>query len=55
MKKTRNFLIIVGSCLLGACTQTDIPVPDGPDPGPSQSATTRVRLADALKNADDRF
>ena len=52
MKKTRNFLIIAGSCLLGACTQTDIPVPDGPDPGPSQSATTRVRLADALKNAD---
>ena len=52
MKKTLNYLVIAGSCLLGACTQADIPVPDGPDPGPSQSTTTRVKLADALKNAD---
>ena len=52
MKKICNFFIIAGSCLLGACTQADIPVPDGPDPGPSQSTTTRVKLADALKNAD---
>ena len=52
MKKTCNFFIIAGSCLLGACTQADIPAPDGPDPGPSQSTTTRVKLADALKNAD---